>query len=91
MKRLLFTVADSFEITGRGLVIIPGIIPRDDERFRVGDAIELRRPDGTVFHARIAGLELLNPTPPDHSIPVLMPLGISKQDAPLGTEVWSVG
>jgi hypothetical protein len=40
--RCLFVVSDTFAIKGRGLVLIPGIKPEGDERFRVGDIVELR-------------------------------------------------
>ena len=90
MPRLLFVVADLFEIARRGPVLIPGIVPQGEERFRVGDLLELRRPDGTLLKTHIAGLELLNPSPPDHAVAVLLPIGISRQDIPVGTEVWSI-
>jgi hypothetical protein len=90
MARLLFKVEDSFTVRTRGLVIIPGIVPQGDERFRVGGRLELRRPDGVVLNTQILGLEFLNPMPPDYAIAVLLPLGLTTDEVPLGTEVWSV-
>lgn len=84
--RLLFKVEHCFGISNRGL----GIVPQGDERYRVGDKLELRRPDGVVLNTRIVGLEFLNPMPPDHAIAVLLPVGLPKDDVSLGTEVWSV-
>jgi hypothetical protein len=89
MARRLFTVADTFVIRGRGLVPVPGIVPVDDERFRVGDPIQLRRPDGLVVHTRIGGLEMLDPNPSNEVVILLKDL--TKQDVPVGTEIWSVG
>jgi len=88
MPRCLFTVEDTFSVTGHGLVLVPGIIPVGEERFRVGDPILLRRPDGTSVSATIGGLEFLCPNP-RRDIVILLK-GFSKQDVPLGTEVWSV-
>ena len=42
MGRRMLTVEDSFLIKGRGLVLLPGLAPRGDELFRVGDSITLR-------------------------------------------------
>jgi hypothetical protein len=88
IARRLILVEDTFELPGRGLVLVPGIIPEGDEAFRAGDAIELRRPDGKVETIQIGSLEL--PTPnPEHQVLVLLQ-GFVKEDVPVGTEVWSV-
>lgn len=87
MGRCLFTVKDAFAIRDRGLVLVPGIIPIGDERFRVGDPIVLRRPDGTSVDTRIGGLEMLDPNPNRDT--VIMLKEFSKEDVPIGTEVWS--
>jgi hypothetical protein len=89
MGRLLFVVEDTFAITGRGLVLVPGILPEGDERFRVGNSILLRKPDGSTVETRIGGLELLCPNP-RHDV-VIMLKDRTKADVPIGTEVWSVG
>ena len=89
MARRLFTVEDTFLISGRGLVPIPGIVPEGEERFRVGDAIMLRRPDGSLLAWEIGGLEILTGGPPHHDV-VLLLKGLGKEDVPIGTEVWSV-
>ena len=59
--RCLFTVSDRFTVTGRGIVLLPGLKPVGDERFKVGDKIRLRRPDGQDLIVTIAGLELPHP------------------------------
>jgi hypothetical protein len=89
MARRLFTVEDTFLIEDRGLVPVPGIIPEGDERFRVGDAIKLRRPDGSILAWQIDGLELVRSTPPRHDIFVVLK-GLKVTDVPVGTEAWSV-
>jgi hypothetical protein len=89
MSRLLFTVEDSFMIKGQGLVPVPGIVPQGQERFGPGDPIELRRPDGIRLTTRIASLELVSAHPPRNDWHVVL-RDLSKDDVPVGTEVWSV-
>jgi translation elongation factor EF-Tu-like GTPase len=85
MSRHLFTVEDTFTIRGRGTILVPGIVPEGDERFRIGDALCLRRPDGSEVEATIDGIECFNPPHGTYPIVVRSP----KSDIPLGTEVWS--
>lgn len=88
MARRLFTVTDTFLIRARGLVLVPGIVPIGDERFRIGDPLRLIRPDGLEIETAVGGLEMFTgTTKPD--MPVLLG-GFSKEDVPIGTEVWSV-
>ena len=75
-------------IRGRGLVPVPGIVPIGEERFRVGDPLLLRRPDGSEVRTTIGALELLDPNP-NHDVVVLLK-ELTKDDVPIGTEVWSV-
>jgi hypothetical protein len=89
MARRLFIVEDTFVIKGRGLVPVPGIVPQGEERFRVGDAILLMRPDGSSFAWQIGGLELISGGPPRDDVVVLLK-GLGTEDVPVGTEVWSV-
>jgi hypothetical protein len=86
MARRIFNVADTFAIRGRGVVLLPGLVPVSDERFRVGDPLLLKRPDGTELGTWIGGMELFSGTT---EVPVLL-TGLSKKDVPVGTKVWSV-
>lgn len=90
MARLLFTVENRFAIRNRGVVVVPGIVVQGDERFRVDDPLELRKPDGVVVFTRIAGLEWSVPRQADRSFPLLLPIELTKGDVPVGAEVWSV-
>ena len=89
MTRRIVVVEDTFEIKGRGLLLVPGILPKEGELFRVGDPIRLRRPDGAWIHTRIDDLQCLSSNPPAGDI-VIMLAGFAKSDIPVGTEVWSV-
>jgi hypothetical protein len=87
MARRLFTVSDTFLIRGRGLVPVPGL-PISEERFRAGDPLLLKRPDGTELRTTIGSLEILDPNPTNQVVVLLKEL--VKEDVPIGTEVWSV-
>ena len=86
MSRLLFTVKDAFEIRGR-LVLAPGIQPQEYERFRIGDIVSLRRPDGIVANRQIDGFEFISPNP--SKAVVICFHDLRKSDVPIGTEFWS--
>lgn len=91
MGRRLFVIEDTYFIKGRGLVPVPGILPQSEERFRTGDPIHLKRPDGSCLEWKIGGIEMIHGTPPRSRIDVVILLqGLSKDDVPIGTEVWSV-
>jgi len=89
MARRLFVVEDTFYIKGRGLVPVPGIVPEGEERFQVGDPISLKRPDGSALAWRIGGLEMIHTAVPRNDVVILL-AGLTKEDVPIGTEVWSV-
>ena len=88
--RCLFRVSHTFVNQRRGVVLLPGVIPQGDERFRIGDRVELHRSDGSVQVTTIAGLELMHPRPPDGSVAILLNESVQREDVPIGTEVWSV-
>ncbi len=85
MDRMLFTVEDTFLLKDRGMVLVPGIGPED--RIRVGDPLTLKRPDDTRLRTVISGIEMNTPNP-RRTYPLLI-RELSKEDVPIGTEVWS--
>jgi hypothetical protein len=96
MSIYLFTVADTFTIRNRGIVLAPGFLPAAHEmsfHIRIGDPIELHRPDGSQLEACIRGIEMIN-APIDvildrqRRCPILLPANLTKADIPAGTEVW---
>lgn len=100
--KLLFVVEDFFTIKGRGITLLPGV--RLDEHgpfaneeiiFKVGDKIELRRPDGTVLKTKIAGVHLPSfkrtegDPPEEHRyLWINFARQLERSDVPDGTEVW---
>jgi hypothetical protein len=86
MSSLLFVVEDSF-VLPFGLVLVPGV-PESGPVVQVGDEVELRRPDATTSLATVKSIPLV--CGPARRRGVFLDLGtqLSKQDVPLGTEVW---
>jgi hypothetical protein len=88
VKRLAFTVGDSFVARGLGLSLFPRA-EQLDHGLRIDDALELRRPDGST---RLASVVCLNPV---HANPTLFWAVVFPDwpvsEAPAGTEVWVVG
>ena len=87
------TIKDVFEIEGRGCVFVPGIsdsAPKDVV-VRRGDAIELRKSDGSVVKTRIQDIEMVDYSVRTKSlIAFSLPREFSKRDVPVGTEVWLI-
>ncbi len=90
MNTLLFTVVDTFLIEKRGLVLAADA-RSDQVSLRVGESIELRRPDGSTVVSTVAGIARFVPHDPERTLDILLPPDISKEDVPVGTQVWSHG
>ena len=86
MWQFLSKVEDTFLITDRGLIIVPGI-PRNEKGWKLsdGEPLELRRPDGTSLQTTIAAIELGGR---GKFTAILLPRELTKDDVPIGTEVW---
>lgn len=77
----LFTVENAFMITGRGLVLTPGL--GDNARHvHAGSRIKLVRPDGTALHTTIQSITF------NDVHDVMIGPEVMKEDVPTGTEVW---
>lgn len=87
--KLLLVVEDAFDISGRGLIVVPGPTLEDyDGPSEV--AVLLKRPDGstarTTLHYTRA---FLIPTPAIRRWELVL-RGAAKSDVPIGTEIWTV-
>jgi hypothetical protein len=86
----LFTVADRFQIEGRGCVLVPGL-PTEPGSPNVprGARIRLRTPDGREIDTVIKAIEMISyrKRPEKICVPILLPKDITKEDVPVGTEV----
>jgi hypothetical protein len=92
LPRLLFRVTEVWELSGQSLQVTSDI--EDVRGYKVGDEVELRRADGTRLRVR-SGLVHVNKdwkiavSEPDRKWPLIFWLeGISKEEVPIGTEVW---
>jgi hypothetical protein len=93
MGRRLLVIEGAFLIPRRGLVLVPEVHLRVDERLRVGDPILLKKPDGSTIRTNIGGIEVCcgsRNQQPQCEMHVLL-REMSKEDAPPGTEVWTIG
>jgi hypothetical protein len=94
MASRLYTVESVFTIEGRGPVLV-GFAGDQYGLFRIGDDVDLRRPDGSVIRARIVGIEyppsvlFVGGPPPGPKYGVVVAPPITQADVPLGTEVWA--
>lgn len=87
---LLSIITDVFTITDRGCVVLPGV-PYPSATvpvLRRGASVVLRRPDGTELPTSIRELEMINRRPAIPFIPVLLPANVTKEEVPVGTELW---
>jgi hypothetical protein len=87
----LFTVADTFQIEQRGCVLVPGLPTEPGAPIvRTGARIRLRTPVGREIDTTVKAIELINyrKRPEKICIPVLLPSDVTKNDVPIGTEVF---
>lgn len=88
-KILLFKVEDSFLITGRGLMVIPGpLFSEYTGPVKLG--VTLIKPNGMESQAYLHfHLMRVTPTPPaDQARYGCILEKLSKEDVPIGTEIW---
>jgi hypothetical protein len=86
MPTFLFTVEDVFEIPERGVIPTPGV-PISIRGIRNGLCVELRKPDGTKLENVVADVVMVDPYDPQRPIPIGL-RSLTKQDVPIGTEIW---
>jgi hypothetical protein len=88
--RKLLTVEDTFRIEGRGVIVTPKI-PVDGYRGPLSCTVCLRRPDGTERNASAAfDIPFVHPPPPAPYY-VCFLVSLTKEDVPVGTEIWVDG
>ncbi len=90
MGVLLSVVTDVFDLSGRGVVVIPGF-PHDhpdrELRLRIGDTLEVRASGQAPVKTEIRGIEMGGPIG-SRFTPLLLGLEITKAMVPLGSELW---
>jgi hypothetical protein len=87
MPRRLLVVRQRIWLRGKGLILTPGFIPTSSDSVRPGDRVILRCPDGSTREATVQGTRH---TLTENEVDLL--LGeVTKDEVPIGTEVWSIG
>jgi hypothetical protein len=86
MPTLLLTVEDNFKVAGR-LILSPDIRKEWADRV-AGRSVRLVRPDGSVLVSRVDCVGHLTPRRSGQGWPIALPGDVSKEDVPVGTEVW---
>lgn len=84
--RLLLAVEDVFEFQDGTVHLSPLVAIPILEGLKAGDALELRKPDGTVIRTTLYGLDWPSPMRGQVGLSVNMPL--TKAEIPAGTEIW---
>jgi len=85
--KFLFKVEEVFEISGRGCVIVPAISEGQDFKIRLGEAIQLRTPEGRTLNTHIGSVELLTTAGPSR-IAIMLPPDVLSRDVAKGSDVW---
>jgi len=89
---LLFVVELAFQISNRGCVLVPGLSTEPGApHVRVGSEIRLVTPGGQSINTHVRGIEMLNygsRRPEKITAPILLPPTISKEQVPVGTQVF---
>jgi hypothetical protein len=88
MSQAFLTVEDVFDVTGRGLIVVPG--PLQDEYTGPRQfPVTLRTPEGIERSAILTLEHMFQLPPPKEHRWVCLLHGVTKADLPVGTEVWS--
>jgi hypothetical protein len=86
--KLLLVVDDIFEFQDGTLHFSPLVALPTLKGLKEGDALELRRPDGTPIRTRLYAFDWPYPMRGQCGVSVNKPL--TKTDIPVGTEIWRV-
>lgn len=89
--QLLLTVEDAFLISGRGCMLIPGLVAGSVLPLQRGDLLQLLLPGGQTAETAIYGLEAIHNRKsenPEIRFYITLPKQIRKEDVPTGTKVF---
>jgi hypothetical protein len=87
--RPLFTVRQTVPLRGEGVLLAPGL--PEDVGLAPGEALRLRRPDGSALVVVTRGKSIPTRREPhqgERSYPVQVRSAVLPEDVPRGTEVW---
>jgi hypothetical protein len=90
----LYEVQEALAVTGRGCVLLPGLLEPPSVSLHSGDAVRLLRPDGESFDSTILYVETvhrrLSATPEIRWV-VVLPPSVATNQIPAGTRLRLVG
>ncbi|MDP1738147.1 MAG: hypothetical protein Q8L23_11995 [Caulobacter sp.] len=87
MDTPFLTVADTFAITGRGLVVVPGPLESEYDGPRQF-AVRLKLPNGEQLRAELTLERVFQTPPPKEYRYACLLRGVAKSDVPVGTEIY---
>lgn len=89
MTELFLTVEDAFDITGRGLIIVPGPLQTEYDGPRQFP-VTLRAPGKIDRNAELTLEHMFQSPPPKEYRWACLLRGVAKADVPIGTQIWTV-
>ena len=75
----LFKVEERFMVTGRGLILVPGI---GDKKASINDKLKIVRPDNSIIETTIKGISF------NLNRDILVGSDLTKDDVPIGSEIY---
>jgi hypothetical protein len=90
MEAYLTKVEDTFNVSGRGLIIAP-LFPLAEFKLDTNETLRVERPDGSEFECE-AYFQVPFQSPPPKVIAMNCALlGVEKSSVPVGSKIWIVG
>ncbi len=88
MAERLLSVEDAFVAKGNGVLVMPRFTAAAPPKGKI--PVQLRRPDGTTreVEAEIEVAHMRGPLPP---FAMYRLHGVTPDEVPVGTEIWSIG
>lgn len=86
--KYLSAVDEIFDIKGRGCILAPGVPFDMEPPIKIGVALEIHNPSGSIIKTTIKGLEMLNRGRPVNSAPVLVGNSVKKKDVEIGAKLY---
>lgn len=86
--RMICTIEDVFDITGRGCVVAPGVPYEFPVPVGIGARLLVEKPSGERIETKLAGLEMINRGKPMNHAPFSVERKTRKTDLPIGSKVF---
>jgi hypothetical protein len=83
----LFVVEEIFSVSGKGVILTPGFPKHIEKPVLIGSKIRLIKPDKSEIITEITGIDFKAFY---NRNPILIGNKITKEEIPVGTEVWLI-